>query len=271
MKIDLSRRRYEVLGLVIFAVFALLHLTTAAPIIREVNDGGVLHRFVQNIEGRVSTVFFRTRGERPAHPDVVIMELDERGAQRFGLWPWPRDVLAKAINNLLDADARVVGLDVTFSDETSADMREQAWLAAFRSTATIPTELQALAAELEQRAATSPDAALEAVFRKGGPRVVQGVIPYEVKDVPSIDEKVRARYAAAAMSELITSAPGKVKGSTREIKDSLPVRLCAGVQTPLARFTELGSHYGHFAQDPDLDGTIRRTAILIKLNDPKGL
>ena len=272
MKNFLSRRRYELLAVATFVLFAVLHLGTSAPIIRNVNDGGFLHRFVQNIEGRVSTVFFRTRGEQPAHPDVVVLEFDERGAQRYGLWPWPRDVVGKAIEGVLDADARVIGLDMVFTDETPANAREQAWLAAFRSTSAIPEQLQPLATELEQRAALSPDAVLEAVLRKGGPRVVQGVIPFEPKDVAAISEEVRARYATSHMSEVITATPGSVKGSTKPIKlDVLAARLHSGVQAPLPRFAELGSHYGHFGADPDLDGTIRRSPILVKLKEPAGL
>ncbi|MDP3152897.1 MAG: adenylate/guanylate cyclase domain-containing protein [Archangium sp.] len=272
MKNLFSRRRYEVLALATFGFFALLHLTTSAPIIRNVNDGGVLHRFVQNIEGRVSTVFFRTRGEIAAHPDVVVMELDERGAQRFGLWPWPRDIVAKSIDALLDADAKVIGLDMAFTDETSVDARERAWLVAFRSTSTVPAELQGIAKELEDRALVSPDAALEAVFRKGGPRIVQGVIPFEPRDVASIAEGVRARYAVAVMPEVITSIPGSVKGSTRPINlEAIPARAHSGVQAPLQRFSNLGSRYGHFGADPDLDGTIRRTPVLVKLKEPPGL
>ncbi len=272
MKNLLSRRRYEVLALATFGFFAVLHLTTSAPIIRNVNDGGVLHRFVQNIEGRVSTVFFRTRGEIPAHPDVVVMELDERGAQRFGLWPWSRDVVAKSIDALLDADAKVIGLDMAFTDETSVDVRERAWLAAFRSTSAVPVELQGLAKELEARAQVSPDAALEAVLRKGGPRIVQGVIPFEPRDVASISEEVRARYAVTVAPEVITSTPGTVKGSTRPINlEAIPARAHSGVQAPLPRFSDLGNRYGHFGADPDLDGTIRRTPVLVKLKSPPGL
>jgi adenylate cyclase len=272
MKNLLSRRRYEALALATFALFAVLHLSTSAPIIRNVNDGGIVHRSVQNIEGRLSSVFFRTRGERPAHPDVVVLEFDERGAQRFGLWPWPRDVVAKAIERLLDADVRVIGLDLAFTDETSVDGRERAWLAAFRNTPTIPPELQPLAAELEERAKASSDAVLEAVLRKGGPRVVQGVVPFEPSDAPSFTAEVRARYAASVLPEVITSIPGAVKGSTKPIKlDAILTRVHAGVQAPLLRFTEVGSRYGHFGADPDLDGTIRRTPILVRLEEPAGL
>ena len=107
---------------------------------------------------------------------------------------------------------------------------------------------------------------------QGGPRVVQGVIPFEPKDVAAISEEVRARYAKSVMSEVITSTPGSVKGSTKPIKlDVLAARLHSGVQAPLPRFAELGSHYGHFGADPDSDGTIRRSPILVKLKEPAGL
>ena len=166
MRTLLSRRRYEALALVLFVIFAVLHGATTRPVMGLTQQGSVLHRFVQTFEGRVSTLFFSWRGEKPAHPDVVVLEIDERGAQRFGLWPWPRTVLARALNNLLDADAKVIGLDIDFIDPAPQNPRDTAWLQALNAETTLPESLKPLRDELEARIKNGPDEALEALSRK---------------------------------------------------------------------------------------------------------
>jgi adenylate cyclase len=147
----LSKRRYELVALAAFLIFGAVHMATARPIVGLQTGGSVLHRLVQNFESRVTTVLVLLRGERPPHPDVLVLELDERGAQRYGLWPWPRDQIALAIDRLLDADVKVVGLDVTFTDETQVNLREKGWLDALAKEAALPESLQPLKAELAQR------------------------------------------------------------------------------------------------------------------------
>ncbi|MFZ5444339.1 MAG: CHASE2 domain-containing protein [Myxococcota bacterium] len=268
----LSKRRFELIALVSFLVFGGLHMATARPIVGLQTGGNVVHRLVQNFESRVATVFFLLRGEQPPHPDVVVLELDERGAQRYGLWPWPRDQIAKALDALLDADAKVIGLDVTFTDETQINQREKGWLEALAKEPALPESLQPLKAELAQRVQTSPDEALEQVFRKGGRRIVQGVIPIAPSDVASISPEQRALYAAAAKDVVITRVPGRVKNSFVEVKlDGFEAHSYAGLQMPLPRFAAAGTAFGHFGTVPDIDSTLRRTPIVAKVSEPPGL
>ncbi len=270
MKELLSRRRYEALALLTFVLFAVVHFVTSTPLMGLSRDGNALHRFVQSFEARMSTVFFRLRGERPAQPDVVVVEIDERGAQRYGLWPWPRDVLATALSNLLDADAKVIGLDISFLDPAPQNPRERAWLDALSAEGALPASLEPVKRELEARVKVSPDEALEAVFKKAGARIVQGVIPFTPADAQSFTVEQRAAYREAAKAAVLTSAPGRVKGSTVSLGEVFAFPY-AGVQTPLTRFTTTGSLLGHFGTVPDIDSTIRRSPMLARLDEPAGL
>jgi len=49
--------------------------------------------------------------------DIVFVAVDEPSVNRFGRWPWDRNVLAKGIENLYEAD--VVMMDMIFSEPTS--------------------------------------------------------------------------------------------------------------------------------------------------------
>ena len=54
-----------------------------------------------------------------AHKDLVIIEVDEPSVNLIGRWPWNRDVMATMFGNL--SEARVVGLDIVFSETSYAE------------------------------------------------------------------------------------------------------------------------------------------------------
>ncbi|PZR07034.1 MAG: hypothetical protein DI536_28670, partial [Archangium gephyra] len=258
------------MALLTFVLFAVVHFSTSAPILGLTREGNFLHRFVQNFEARMSTVFFRLRGEKPAHPDVVVLEIDERGAQKFGLWPW-REALAVALSNLIDADAKVIGLDLAFLDADPGEpTAEKAWLATLAAEPQLPASLLPLKAALEARVKRSPDDALEAFFKKAGPRVVQGVIPFTQEETKTIAGAQRTLYSQSASRVVLTQAPGRVKGSVVDLTD-VEAYPYVGVQMPLPRFAAAGSSFGHFGTLPDIDSTIRRSPMLVRLEDAPGL
>ena len=50
-------------------------------------------------------------------PKVVIAAIDEKGVERYGLWPWGRDIIGKFITKATQDGAKVIGFDAVFSDE----------------------------------------------------------------------------------------------------------------------------------------------------------
>jgi adenylate cyclase len=57
----------------------------------------------------------------PPSPNVVIVGIDDATLKTYGKWSeWQRELHAQAIDNLSEAEARVIGFDVLFAD-TSAD------------------------------------------------------------------------------------------------------------------------------------------------------
>jgi adenylate cyclase len=53
---------------------------------------------------------------RPASADIVIVAIDDKSIQEFGVWPWPRSLHAQMIDKLSETAARSIGYDVTFSE-----------------------------------------------------------------------------------------------------------------------------------------------------------
>jgi signal transduction histidine kinase/CHASE2 domain-containing sensor protein len=63
----------------------------------------------------------RARGPLPAPDDIAIVAIDETSIARFGRFPWPRSVIARAIDALAAAQPKVIALDVLFTDPSTPE------------------------------------------------------------------------------------------------------------------------------------------------------
>ena len=61
----------------------------------------------------------RARGASSPPDEVVIVAIDEASLKRFGRFPWPRSLMAQAINKLSDARPKVIALNVLYTDPTN--------------------------------------------------------------------------------------------------------------------------------------------------------
>ncbi|HEY6240254.1 MAG TPA: adenylate/guanylate cyclase domain-containing protein [Burkholderiales bacterium] len=70
----------------------------------------------------LKTYDMRMRALRTEPPKLVtIAAIDERSLAKLGQWPWSRAILAKLVDRLDDAGAKVVAFDVFFPEPTSED------------------------------------------------------------------------------------------------------------------------------------------------------
>jgi adenylate cyclase len=49
--------------------------------------------------------------------DIAFIEIDEKSIEKYGQWPWKRDILADTIGKLRDAGAGIIVLPILFSEE----------------------------------------------------------------------------------------------------------------------------------------------------------
>lgn len=61
-------------------------------------------------------VLTRASAESLSADGIVLVTIDEEDLARFGQWPWPREIHAKAIQRLTSAGAKAVGLDILFEE-----------------------------------------------------------------------------------------------------------------------------------------------------------
>jgi adenylate cyclase len=193
---------------------------------------------------------YRLRGATAAGSEVVIIGIDETSLAKIGRWPWPRSRLAMLIDELTEAGAAVVGLDIMFDQpDHSIDVAslETAVAAAPDQAA---TDLMArLRLDLDN------DARLAAALRRSG-RVVLGHF-FELgrpKDPPSRLDALRA--------ELSVRATG---GASVERGERFETASRAYLATPVLAGAAAGAGHVNFLVDGD--GIYRRVPLAVRVGD----
>jgi len=70
--------------------------------------------FLDLMELKTLDLRFRSRDKAPASQQVVLAVIDEKSINTEGKWVWPRSKMAKLINKLSGAGARVTAFDIGF-------------------------------------------------------------------------------------------------------------------------------------------------------------
>ncbi len=74
---------------------------------------------LRHLEGRVYDLGVRYAPQRPANHAVAVVAVDDASLERFGPWPWPRELLAEANTRLAAARPAVIGYALPFDDAQS--------------------------------------------------------------------------------------------------------------------------------------------------------
>ena len=79
-------------------------------------------RIFRAIEQKSMDVRFQIRGKRNPGGEIVIVAIDENNIKKIGRYPWPRRHIAKFVNKITEAKARLLALDVMYSEAQNVDI-----------------------------------------------------------------------------------------------------------------------------------------------------
>lgn len=280
----LSRHRFKLVSLSVALAVSALHVAASfSPAYAGAESRGLLRGLVhevQRLEGHTQDFHHLLRGVRRSDPRVVVVAIDEKSVQRYGRWPWRREVFARGVDALHDAGASAIGLDAVFVDEDRSQglplLREALALPGDSGTGDPAQDAarERLRAHLESLLERTGDAALERAFARA-PEVVQTVVASEGSsgDVPP------ARldgWAQAATPFVITSVPAELPGARGTVVRPLPLSAplaypLEGIQPPLPRFLRRARHLAQIQTVPDADGVTRGLPLFAQLRRPAGL
>ncbi len=86
----------------VFLIFALLHVN-----------------FINNLELKFYDVRMKLNKyekEEKKPEEIIIVDIDDYSIERLGRWPWPRSVIAKAINKINVGKPNIIGLGFIYSE-----------------------------------------------------------------------------------------------------------------------------------------------------------
>jgi signal transduction histidine kinase/CHASE2 domain-containing sensor protein len=95
----------QIIGLSLI-LFVLVGLISVVPVIRE-------------LQVRLTDTLFQLVPPPKQRSPVVVILIDDESLQKYGRWPWSRELLARLVNNLSQGGAGTIGLDILLSERQS--------------------------------------------------------------------------------------------------------------------------------------------------------
>jgi serine/threonine-protein kinase len=215
--------------------------------------------FLESIE--LKTFDLRTRFNQALKPSspVVIVSIDDESIAQLGRWPWPRSVIAGMIDSLSKSGARVIGVDILFSEpEKNQGLKEiQRLKEVFLSRILKPRpsgEMTKFLTYLRQAEANlDNDFKLIASVKEAGNVILPMYFTTDsplltpVKTLPSYLQKNSLNHTT----------------KTKQ-RDVYPIVEANGVTAPIPGLVIGSGGIGHINRDVDLDGATRWEILLIK-------
>ncbi len=176
------------------------------------------------------------RSPDPAYP-VRIVDIDERSIKAFGTWPWRRDVLARLVDQLFAAGAKVVVFDMVFPEPSAGPLDHLSQ--AVRNAPDMKPLLDKV-----MQAGTADDSFARSIARHP---TVLGIIGAS----QSVDAPPKAKAGFATIGENVQRF----------------VPSFAGASSNLPLFTQVATGIGALNWFPDQDQILRRIPVLVGVAD----
>jgi adenylate cyclase len=202
------------------------------------------------LENDLLDLRFKLRGERQPGQDIVIVAVDEKSIKEEGRWPWSRDKQARLVRALAEDRAKVIGLDIIYSEaEATPYFRSLQELAAAVQSAPAPGRMTTL---LQQKLAEADtDRQLVRSFHDAGNVVL--ALPLLV---PESRSGLTTPPQALPPPDYIKPHQFMLVKQARSGTALEPQR-ATDVRPPLKAFADEAVSLGHVYSLPDVDGVTR--------------
>jgi CHASE2 domain-containing sensor protein/predicted Ser/Thr protein kinase len=206
--------------------------------------------FTDAIEKKTFDLRSRLSASEEMNPDIELVVINDDDLAEIGRFPWPRDILAKAVDNLAMAGAKVIGLDIMFNEP-----EESAGLKAVRELKRAYVDLRLHNKEsstkafynlLDQAEADLDNDAKLAVAIKNAGNVVLPIY-FDTRSAGR-DEEV---------PDYVSKSSYKVVDGLKDEWAASSIRWLSKINPLVPVFADSVSGIGHINLFPDSDGSIR--------------
>ena len=202
----------------------------------------------------LKTLDLRFRSFRKTIPvsNIVIVTIDDASEDILGRWPWTRNVMAQAVENLHAWGAKVIGLDIVFSEKEVNPVSRIPWA---RELPSVPaTTIRRLEQGLDS------DAKLASAIGKSGNVVLSYYfLTEERKEIERLSANRRS-----SLRENINNGLVPVVRSTGHQPGSGMVRSGYGIEAGLPEFCHAGLSSGFLNIFPDSDDVVRKATLAMR-------
>ncbi len=208
------------------------------------------HPFIANTQNRVFDQYNRWQPRQPLNDAVVFVDIDEASLQKYGQFPWPRNLFGDLVLSMTEAGAAAIALDVLFPepDRTSPQSIIREWSDLQKNPDA--SEWQQLQEKLTD-IIDDPDRYFARILANT-PSIISIMLHPDGAGLPA----PKTGFALRSSGDPITGAPvtspyQTLQGENKAIVNIAPIQNAALAQ-------------GAINARIDSDGIIRRTALLLK-------
>jgi CHASE2 domain-containing sensor protein/tRNA A-37 threonylcarbamoyl transferase component Bud32 len=210
--------------------------------------------FLESLESTTYDFRMKLRAGGPdTKTDIVLVDIDDDSLTKLGRWPWPRTLLAEMVSKIAGYNARVIGLNVMFSEPEVPEglviieeLREEFRRAFDPSSGSGEAFLSGLD---KAQARLDRDKALADAIGSAG-NVLLPVF-FEMERFPQPD----ANLPPLIMENGLVQVQGQVLQTMHQARK---------ITAPIDKLAEKAKGLGHINSRPDLrDGAVRREMLLV--------
>ncbi|HEU5451508.1 MAG TPA: serine/threonine-protein kinase [Terriglobales bacterium] len=220
-------------------------------------------QWADGIEGKLYDMRAKLRARAKGAENVVLIGIDDDSIREIGRWPWPRSYMADMVDQLSEAQAKVVGLDIFFSDAELNPGLEQikSIKAAIDQKYSDPRHPNPTAAEISgvlEQAAQNLDN--DAKLENSLALAQNAVLPmffHEGRPIGKVDKAIPAAVDKNFIAN-VKLAPSAAEGSGVTSADDFT--------PPYQRFADVAKAVGEANLTPSSDGVQREVPLVMDFN-----
>ncbi len=206
--------------------------------------------FIEALELKLYDMRVGMRSADAPTDAVALVDIDNDSIEKLGRWPWPRSRIADGIEKLHAAGARIIGLNIIYSEpDQSSALKELQYLSEILAQSLKDRDEAALEALREAQRRLDYDTRLATALKTAG----NVVLPIFFK---------RSLLAENARENALTLMDEAI----RNVTETEGVQTPEGgkISMPIAPFREAAMGLGHVNLFYDTDGKVRREKLLYK-------
>ena len=78
--------------------------------------------WLNTLNQKITDIKMRVRGNLIPKPEYAVVAIDERSLQALGRWPWPREKMARLLEEIKSLGAESIGLDIIFPEPSNEEL-----------------------------------------------------------------------------------------------------------------------------------------------------